>query len=483
MEFKRKKSTDSTQWSNSFKVGDFVKITEDWSDRADTNKKYTIKSIDSRDLEQIKRTENPSGLIYILNDNGGSWEGKDLEFFDSKNNEDSKLKSNNIAFKSNINIEQKIKELRLLPLFPDMNFNYTSFELDKTGEVIKITDLREEINLRFTISLFYAEKSSTGLYVVLGRVYNYESGEDLLNISEQYPLTGLSDAINKFNFHYEELAKKFNELLLETLKEELEKEKEKAKEEEQKAKEEEEKSKEEQGGDEQDGDEQDGEGQDGEGQDGEGQDGEGQDGEGQDGEGQGGDEQGGDEQGGDEQGGDEQGGDEQGGDEQGGDGKMSSKDIQKLIDQLDNQIDNKDTSGQSNDEAIDLEDFLKKVEEGKVDNDFSKYRNDKGLKAEIDNENQIEPNPLDFLDEDLEKEFDEKQYSPVTQALKEKLKIDDSEIKRRFPTPDFVRDFVFLLGKNEIEDLSNRIGIEKEVSLNDKKSILATNLITELQNI
>ena len=340
-----------------------------------------------------------------------------------------------------MDIEKKIKELRLLTLFPDMNFNYTSFELDKTGEVIKITDLREEADLRFTISLFYAEKSSTGLYVVLGRVYNYGSGEDLLNISEQYPLTGLSDAINKFNLHYEELAKKFNELLLETLKEELEKEKEKAKEEEQKAKDE-------QGGDE-----------------------------------QGGDEQGGDAQGGDEQGGDEQGGDEQGGDEQGSDGKMSSKDIQKLIDQLDNQIDNKDTSGQSNDEAIDLEDFLKKVEEGKVDNDFSKYRNDKGLKAEIDNENQIEPNPLDFLDEDLEKEFDEKQYSPVTQALKEKLKIDDSEIKRRFPTPDFVRDFVFLLGKNEIEDLSNRIGIEKEVSLNDKKSILATKLITELQNI
>jgi hypothetical protein len=437
MEFKRKKSTDSTQWSNSFKVGDFVKITEDWSDRADTDKKYTIKSIDSRDLEQIKRTENPSGLIYILNDNGGRWEGKDLEIFDSKNNEDSKLKSNNIAFKSNVNIQQKIKELRLIPLFPNKNFNYTSFDLEDGGEVIKITDLREEINLRFTISLFYAKKSTTGKYVVLGRVYNYENGEDFFNISEQYSIAGLSDAINKFNFHYEELAKKFNELLLETLKEELEKEKEKAKEEE------EEKSKEEQGGDEEDG-----EGQDGEGQDGEGQDGEGQDGEGQDGE-----------------------------------GKMSSKDIQNLIDQLDNQIDNKDTSGQSNDQAIDLEDFLKKVEEGKVDNDFSKYRNDKGLKAEIDNEKQPEPSGLEFLDDDFQKEFDEKQYSPVTQALKEKLKIDDSEIKRRFPTPDFVRDFVFLLGKNEIEDLSNRIGIEKEVSLNEKKSIIATNLITELQNI
>jgi hypothetical protein len=358
-----------------------------------------------------------------------------------------------------MDIQQKIKELRLMPLFPDKNFNYTSFDLAEFGEVIKITDLREEVNLKFTITLFYAKNS--GRYVIMGRVYNYENGEDFINITQDYQNVGLSDAVNKFNFHYEELAKKFNELLLETLKEELEKEKEKAKEEE-------EKSKEEQGGDEQDGEGQDGEGQDGEGQDGEGQDGEGQDGEGQDGEGQGGE---------------GQDGEGQDGEGQGGKGKMSSKDIQKLIDQLDNQIDNKDTSGQSNDQAIDLEDFLKKVEEGKVDNDFSKYRNDKGLKAEIDNEKQPEPSGLEFLDDDFQKEFDEKQYSPVTQALKEKLKIDDSEIKRRFPTPDFVRDFVFLLGKNEIEDLSNRIGIEKEVSLNDKKSIIATNLITELQNI
>ena len=161
---------------------------------------------------------------------------------------------------------------------------------------------------------------------------------------------------------------------------------------------------------------------------------------------------------------------------------MSSKDIQDFIDQLDNQIDNKDTKGQSNDEAIDLEDFLKKVEEGKVDNDFTKNRNDKGLKDEIDKEKQPEQNDMGFLD-NMQNEFAEKEYKPVVSALKEKLKVDDLELKRRFPTPDFVRDFVFLLGKNEIEDLSDRIGIEKEVSLNDKKSILATNLITELQNI
>jgi hypothetical protein len=333
-----------------------------------------------------------------------------------------------------MDIEKKIKELRLLPLFPDKNFNYSSFDLNEGGDTIKITDLKEEVNLKFTIALFYAKNSER--YVIMGRVYNYENGEDFTNIAQDYKNVGLSDAVNKFNFHYEELAKKFNELLLETLKEELEKEKEKAKEEEEKAKEE------------QGGDEQGGEGQ----------------------------------EGGDEQGGDKQGGDEQGGEGQGAEGKMSSKDIQDFIDQLDNQIDNKDTKGQSNDEAIDLEDFLKKVEEGKVDNDFTKNRNDKGLKDEIDKEKQPEQNDMGFLD-NMQNEFAEKEYKPVVSALKEKLKVDDLELKRRFPTPDFVRDFVFLLGKNEIEDLSDRIGIEKEVSLNDKKSILATNLITELQNI
>ena len=330
-----------------------------------------------------------------------------------------------------MDIQQKIKELRLIPLFPDKNFNYTSFDLAEFGDVIKITDLREEVNLKFTITLFYAKNS--GRYVIMGRVYNYENGEDFTNITQDYQNVGLSDAVNKFNFHYEELAKKFNELLLETLKEELEKEKEKAKEEE------EEKSKEEQGGDEEDG-----EGQDGEGQ---------------------------------------EGGDEQGGDKQGGGGKMSSKDIQNLIDQLNNQIDNKDTNGQSNDQAIDLEDFLNKVEEGKIDNDFTKYRNDAGLKAEIYYEKQPEPNGLEFLDDDILDDFEPPIYNSVVKALKDKLILDESEIKRRFPTPDFVRDFVFLLSNKEINDLSERIGIEKETSLNEKKSIIASNLITELQNI
>jgi len=420
-----------------------------------------------------------------------------------------------------MDIEKRIKELRLIPLFPDKNFNYTSFDLNDVGKIIEIIEFREEENLRLSTTLFYGARSTSEKYVILGRVYNYENGEDYLKISEDYKNIGLFDAVNKFNFNYEILAKKFNELLLKELKEELEKEKEKAKEEE-KAKEkekakEEEKAKEqggdeqggdeqggdeqggdeqggdeqggdeqggdEQGGDEQGGDEQGGDEQGGDEQGGDEQGGDEQGGDEQGGDEQGGDEQGGDEQGGDEQGGDEQGGDEQGGDEQGGDGKMSSKDIQKLIDQLNNQIDNKDTNGQSNDQAIDLEDFLKKVEEGKIDNDFSKYRNDKGLKAEIDIENQPEPSGLEFLDENYQKEFEEKSYKSIIKALKEKLKIEGSEIKRRFPTPDFVRDFVFLLGKNEVEDLSNRIGIEKEMPLNDKKSIIATNLITELQNI
>mgnify|MGYP000253207087 CR=1 FL=1 len=51
-----------------------------------------------------------------------------------------------------MSVEKKIKELRLIPLFPDKNFNYTSFDLKDGGEVIEIIDLREESNLRFKIS-------------------------------------------------------------------------------------------------------------------------------------------------------------------------------------------------------------------------------------------------------------------------------------------------------------------------------------------
>jgi len=112
-----------------------------------------------------------------------------------------------------MDIENKIKELRLIPLFPDKNFDYTSFVLEDYDDVIIIKDLREEANLRFKIRLFYSKNEDK--YFFIGRVYNYD-GEWFLEIDEEHADLGFADAINKFNFHYQELAKKFNELLLET---------------------------------------------------------------------------------------------------------------------------------------------------------------------------------------------------------------------------------------------------------------------------
>jgi hypothetical protein len=41
----------------------------------------------------------------------------------------------------------------------------------------KYYDLREDVNLRFTITLIYSYKAFEK-YKILGRVYNYENGED-----------------------------------------------------------------------------------------------------------------------------------------------------------------------------------------------------------------------------------------------------------------------------------------------------------------
>jgi hypothetical protein len=361
-----------------------------------------------------------------------------------------------------MDIENRIKELRLIPLFPNKNFDYTSFVLEDGEEVIKISDIREEAKLSFAISLYYA-KDSTINYVILGSVRNYPNGDVYLAIEEEYTHLGLADAINKFNSQYEELAKKFNELLLETLKEELEKEKEKAKEEEEKAKEEG------QDGEGQDGEGQDGEGQDGEGQDGEGQDGEGQDGEGQDGEGQDGE---------------GQDGEGQDGEGQDGEGKSSSKDIQDLINQIEKELSGESSEGQSDNGKgeIDLEDFMEKVNEGKTDNDFTKNYKNEDLKREIDEEKRdINPSPI--FDDNYMDAFEEKELNSVSEVLKNNFKIDDFELKRRFPTPDFVTDFINTLSIKELESLSDKVGVQKELSLTDKRKKISVNLITEIQNI
>ena len=159
---------------------------------------------------------------------------------------------------------------------------------------------------------------------------------------------------------------------------------------------------------------------------------------------------------------------------------MSSKDIQNLIDQLDKQLDNSDSNGQSNDSGVDLEDFLNKVNDGEIDNDFTKHYKDEGLKRDI---NEQMGGNNEFQQEIISDDADNQNYSSVANALKESFKIDDSELKRRFPNPDFVKDFIGLLSKKEVDALSDKVGIEKDLTTLEKKNKLSVNLITEIQNL
>jgi hypothetical protein len=98
-------STDPSTWNAEYKVGDVVRVRVDLekvyrqnkSDGtpikyADTDNIYQITEVDTSVAQPYKedkdgnniggaiRKENPSGKIYVLNNNiGGTWEGKDLE--------------------------------------------------------------------------------------------------------------------------------------------------------------------------------------------------------------------------------------------------------------------------------------------------------------------------------------------------------------------------------------------------------------------
>jgi len=75
---KRLPSTDKSVWGAEFKVGDKVKIREDFSkDGHNVNFTYTIQKIEL--AADFKRPENTSGKLYTLSNGGGNWEGKDLE--------------------------------------------------------------------------------------------------------------------------------------------------------------------------------------------------------------------------------------------------------------------------------------------------------------------------------------------------------------------------------------------------------------------
>lgn len=74
---KRLPSTDKSVWGAEYKIGDKVKIREDFSGSGNVNFTYTIQKIEVS--ADFKRPENPSGKLYTLSNGGGNWEGKDLE--------------------------------------------------------------------------------------------------------------------------------------------------------------------------------------------------------------------------------------------------------------------------------------------------------------------------------------------------------------------------------------------------------------------
>ena len=83
-------STDKSVWGAEYKIGDKVKIREDFSKTHNVNKVYTIEKVEvisgaykedkkGNNIGGFQRPENPTGKLYSLSDGGGAWEGKDLE--------------------------------------------------------------------------------------------------------------------------------------------------------------------------------------------------------------------------------------------------------------------------------------------------------------------------------------------------------------------------------------------------------------------
>jgi hypothetical protein len=355
-----------------------------------------------------------------------------------------------------MDIQEKIKELGLVPLFPD----YYYFESGKSSKndtlKIKSDDYDFRQSMRFErplidkmlyISMEIVNSNfDTEMHFVIDKL---SGGGDRIYRDDYRDLKfdNLPDVLNFFNEKYEIVAKVFNEMLLEKLKEELEEEKKKQEEKEQ---EEQEKSEQEQEQQEQEQQEE-GQGQDGEGQ-----------GEPQDGEGQG---------------------------EQ---KEMTSEDIKKLLEELKKEQKGQ-SKGQSNNEGdeIDLEDFLDKVEKGEAENDFTKGYKDKDLKEKIDDEKrgqqgEGEPDDMNFdLPDFPEPQTNtEKRIEGVLDAIVDMLHTDKEDIKRQFPTQKSAKSFVSLLSPNELDFVTSQVGLNgKGLSRFEKQKLITSNFITELENI
>ena len=374
-----------------------------------------------------------------------------------------------------MNIQEKIKELGLVPLFPD--YYYFNSSKSSDNDTLKITDDDENdfkqvmrfnrplIDKNLYISLVIDNKNlDTDMHFVISTGSVSSRGDDVYRDDyRELKFDNLPDILNFFNEKYETVAKVFNEMLLEKLKEELEEEKKKQEEQE---KQEQEKSDE---GQPEEGEKEEGEKQEGEGE-GEPQDGEGE-GEPQEGEGE---------------------GEPQEGEGKGEPKEMSAKDIEKLLEELSKDQKGKSKQGQNDNsgDEIDLEDFLDKVEKGEAENDFTKGYKDKDLKEKIDYEKRGEqgdgePDDMDFeLPDFPEPESNSnKRVEGVLEAIIDMLNTDREDIKRQFPTEKSAKSFVSLLSPNELDFIITRVGLPDTLSRFEKQKLITSNFITELENI
>jgi len=352
-----------------------------------------------------------------------------------------------------MNIEEKIKELGLVPLFPDYYYFNSSKSSDndtlkiKSDEVDflqRMTFKRDliECTLHTKLEIFNDTFESEMNFIIRK---NGEKSEELYREDfENLKFDNLPDVLNFFNEKYESVAKVFNEMLMEKLQDELEEEKKKQ---EEKQKQEQEKSEQEKG--------EQGEGGEGGEQGGEGEGGEG---EGQEGESK----------------------------------EMTAEEIEKLLEELKKDQKGQSDKGQSNNsgDEIDLEDFLDKVEKGEAENDFTKGYKDKELKDKIDYEKRGEKpeGEQDDMNFDLpdfpeQPSNSEKRVEGVLDAIVDMLHTDRQDIKRQFPTEKSAKSFVSLLSPNELDFITSQVGLSESLSRFEKQKLITSNFITELENI
>ena len=351
-----------------------------------------------------------------------------------------------------MNIQEKIKELGLVPLFPDYYYFNSSKKNPNDSLKIKSDDYDFRQSMRFErplidkmlyVSMEIVDSNfDTEMHFVIDKI----SGGGDKNYREDFrdlKFNNLPDVLNFFNEKYEIVAKVFNEMLMEKLQDELEEEKKKQ---EEKQKQDQEKSEQEKGEQEQ------GEGQEGGEQGGEG---EGQEGEGEPKE-------------------------------------MTAEEIEKLLEELKKDQKGQSDKGQSNNsgDEIDLEDFLDKVEKGEAENDFTKGYKDKELKDKIDYEKrgeqgQGEPDDMDFELPDFPEQpsNSDKRIEGVLDAIVDMLHTNREDIKRQFPTVKSAKSFVSLLSPNELDFITTQVGLSESLSRFEKQKLITSNFITELENI